>query len=158
MKIISNTTVLILLGKIFRYDLLENLYSEILIPAEVERELLFKNCPEQIYIKKFLDRFIKVKEVKKVIPFPLDTGEQHAISLAKEMKGMLLTDDEQARTIAEIEDIPVKGTVGIILQNVEKKKCTGKEGIELLQELLRKGMYLSTEIYAEAERLIADLG
>ena len=42
-SIVSDTTTLIILGKLGRYDLLENLFSKIYIPQEVMREISIKS-------------------------------------------------------------------------------------------------------------------
>ena len=139
-----------------RLDLLQNLCKKILIPKKVREEIFIKETPETTYLKKFLFDYIIEDNSKRLRGFPLGKGEQAAISLCLEKKVMFVSDDLKARKFAESLGLFVMGTLGILLDNLQKGKITKKEALSLLHQLLNNGMYLSTEVYAEVERVIGE--
>jgi len=57
--IVSDTTTLIILGKIDRYDLLKNLFSKIYIPSIVVKEISAKS--DGVYEKIKTNNFFEIK-------------------------------------------------------------------------------------------------
>ena len=156
-RAVSNTTTLLFLAKVKRLDLLQNLYKKIYIPNKILEEILIKETPELVYLKKYLGNYILEENPKNLRSLPLDEGEQAAISLCLEKKGNLfISDDLRARNFAESLGLPIIGTLGILLDNLRRRKINKKEAFSLLQQLLTKGMYLSTDVYAEVEKIIEE--
>ena len=125
--IISNTTPISNLLHVDNISLLAKLFGTVYIPDAVANEVnvVFSNCAEwqkcvereQIIIQSISNTIF----VKQMVPF-LHKGEAEAICLSLEKKAKLcLIDDKDARTIAQLNNLPVTGTLGILL----KAKRTG---------------------------------
>ncbi len=125
--IISNTTPISNLLHADNISLLAKLFGTVYIPDAVANEVnvIFSSCAEwqkcvekeQIIIQSISNTIF----VKQMVPF-LHKGEAEAICLSLEKKAKLcLIDDKDARTIAQLNNLPVTGTLGILL----KAKKTG---------------------------------
>ena len=71
MNVISNTGPIIALAKLDRLDILDSLFSTVLIPPMVHRELVGRIGEEWSAIEKGLQTFIEITEVPEV---PRDTA------------------------------------------------------------------------------------
>ncbi len=149
--VISNTTVLLYLLKIQRLDLLERLFSQVIITSMVVTELLVNKEYEQekVRLQRAIERgFIKVITQKKLIFSGLGHGENSALSLCLEQQErFFLSDDKKARQMARMYTIVPVGLLGIIIKNVERKHILAQEGKAIVDLLITKGFYLSTELY-----------
>ena len=125
--IVSNTTPISNLLHLENISLLAGLFGAVYIPEAVANEVkvVFSSCrewekcieEEQIIIQSISNTIF----VKQMVPF-LHQGEAEAICLSLEKKAKLcLIDDKDARTIAQLNNLPVTGTLGILL----KAKKTG---------------------------------
>lgn len=125
--IVSNTTPISNLLHIDKISLLAELFGTVYIPEAVGNEVnvVFSSCEqwqkcvegEQIIIQPISNTIL----AKQMVPF-LHQGEAEAICLGLEKKAKLcLIDDKDARTIAELNNLRVTGTLGILL----KAKKTG---------------------------------
>lgn len=54
----------------------------------------------------------------------LDAGEAEAFSVAAVHDGTLMTDDGPARTLARDEDVPVTGSIGVLIRAVEENRVS----------------------------------
>ncbi len=84
----------------------------------------------------------------------VDRGEAAVLSYAKEKGGLALLDDEAPRDLARSLRIPVRGTLGIIIDAVRKGFLERKEALSRLDEVSEM-MYVSSEIYRRARTAIA---
>jgi len=124
-----------------------DIFSEVAIPEEVEKELknsrilLFK----KIRILKLLPDF---KDKVKILTNQenLDLGEAFAIVLAMQEKAdYFLTDDLDARTVAVKYNFEVHGSIGIILRAFREKIINKKTAIEKVNELYAKSSLFITK-------------
>lgn len=69
----------------------------------------------------------------------LGAGERTCIAVAHHRNGLLVSDDLDARRLAQAYHIPTTGTIGILLLNIEQKRTTLKVGNELLTRLIAFG-------------------
>jgi len=145
--IIADSTCLIGLERIDKIDLLPQMYSQVIIPPQVQKEfglsfawLIVKN-PQNIGM---------VNSLKLMV----DDGESEAIALAYELGYRLVVDDKQARNIAKRLDIEIIGTVGILV----KAKQLGliDQLLTILEALENKGFYLSQSLKTEALILVGE--
>ncbi len=145
--IIADSTCLIGLERIDKIDLLPQMYSQVIIPPQVQKEfglsfawLIVKN-PQNIGM---------VNSLKLMV----DDGESEAIALAYELGYRLVVDDKQARNIAKRLDIEIIGTVGILV----KAKQLGliDQLLTILEALENKGFYLSKSLKTEALILVGE--
>ncbi len=110
-EIITNTSCLIVLEKINKLFLLEELYKTIYTTKEVEKEF-----------GKSFNPWIKVRTLNndnmyKFLKYNLDDGEASVISLALEITDPLqILDDLKARKIAQILGLKVTGTIGVLIK------------------------------------------
>lgn len=155
MEVVSNTSSIIFIGKLRILDLTKNIFSKILIPKQVEKELFAKDCSENDYIKEEINKFIKIFEPQKIINAPVDKGEKAAISLCIEKNiKTFLSDDKKARKYARLLKLETIGVVGIILWNVKHRKIKKSETKKLIKKLIDKGYLISTDFYLKIIELI----
>lgn len=120
--IVSNSTPLINFAAIDRLDILEALFTMLIIPPAVEFELLERGAqyPNVTIIRQAA--FIKKHDIhnemlRTALSIDLDPGEAEAIILALEQKADLLLLDELAgRTIAESYQIAFTGSIGCLIE------------------------------------------
>ncbi len=146
---VANTSSLLFLAKLKRFDLAKNMFFHILIPKQVLEEIFSKNKPENVIIKNELNGFLREIEINKLKDFTLGEGEKAAISLCLEKNvRIFISDDKRARKIARSLEIETIGMAGIILYNLEISKITKKEALELIRKLIKSGYYISSQLYA----------
>lgn len=109
---------------------------------------------EMLLIRKLREEgYLYLQKGKRRRDFGLDQGENSALSLGSELQEKLfLSDDKGARKVARILGMSVLGTVGVLLLNLKKGKLQKEEVLSILEELIKNGYYLSTELYGELVR------
>ena len=122
MRIVSNTSPLLLLAKIQRLGLLAQLYERILIPAAVLDEISVKADAAAAQIQALIPtpRFALQRATPQTLarlPVALGRGEREAIALALETAAdLVLLDDQEGRRLARVHGLAVTGTVGVLLE------------------------------------------
>jgi len=122
-KVISNTSPVLNLTLVHQERLLKDLYHSIIITTAVYDEL-------QIYDLKLAKRilqsnWVEISEVQNRQQIDgllddLDIGEAEAIVLSAQIHtDLLLIDEKKGRTIAAQYDIPVAGTLSILIKSKE---------------------------------------
>lgn len=145
--IIADSTCLIGLDRIGKIDLLSQMYSQVTIPPEVQKEFglyfswLIVKTPQNIGM---------VNSLKLVV----DDGESEAITLAYELGYRLIVDDRQARNTAQKLGIKIIGTVGILVK--AKKLGLINQLLPILEALENHGFYLSQSLKTEALILVGE--
>ncbi len=154
LKVVSNSSTLIHLGKIGLLDLLAEQFGEILIPRAVWRETVEEGGEEPDARVIGSANWIKVCDVS-VSPLLttfltlLDEGEAEAIVLAIGIDAdLILLDENDARRIAESHGLRKTGLLGILI----KAKQQGHiQSLKIcLDQLQRTGFHLSESVYSEA--------
>jgi len=126
LRVICNTSPLILLAKIRRLALLDQLYDKVSIPSSVLKEVEAKPGKETELIQSLLQRQKfqlrqATKRTLEELPPDLGAGEREAIALALETRANLVAlDDQQGRHIARERGLSVTGTVGILIEARQK--------------------------------------
>ena len=150
--VISNTTPLIGLSGLNYLPLLRDLYTEVWIPREVEKEFLALD--ETVY-QEVLNSAPWIKVIDLTNPQSaaiyqgIDDGEAEVFALAVEHDARLvLLDENKGRKKAKEIGLTVKGTVGILQEAKE-------EGLidvikPLLIQLRDNGMHLSESLINNA--------
>jgi predicted nucleic acid-binding protein len=109
--IISDTSCLIILSKIGKFDLLKNIYRQITATTEIAEEFGEK-LPEWIEVREVKDKYRQ-----QLLEMQIDRGESSAIALALETPGStIILDDYKARRIAELLNLTYTGTIGVIVK------------------------------------------
>lgn len=136
---------LIALGKLNRLHLLAELYQVIHIPRAVYHEAVvegsIREAPDSLHIRLFLEHYrfpildASEKVLRRYVNGPqLDWGERQLLSLAQSFSGgevQVLLDDDAARNEARRLGLPVKGTVGILVQ-AYRTRLLALDDLELL--------------------------
>lgn len=150
MVVISNSSPIIHLAKIGRLNLLERLYSRILIPEKVYLECTdtvqyhteVELITQPAWIKRHL---IEDDRLFNLLYAEIDAGEAEALVLALEQKAdLLLLDDQEARSMARKLGLPVTGTLGVLLK--AKNEGMINSFAEDLQKLQKSGFWLSQNL------------
>ena len=107
--VISDTSTLIVFCKIDEFELLHQVYGELLTTPEIAKEF-GDALPEWIRIQSASD-----KKYQDFLYTQVDYGEASAIALASEFDDvLLLLDDLKARKLATRLKFKITGTLGII--------------------------------------------
>jgi len=137
-SIVSDATTLIVLGKLNRYDLLENLFTKIYVPRAVLIEVSKKS--DGVYEKIASHSLFERKQISNLVLLGfldgiLDAGESEAIVLASEMKIILLIDEKKGRAVAKNMGLEIIGLLGVLILNVKKKYISKEEAVGILKEM-----------------------
>jgi uncharacterized protein len=126
MIVVSDTSPITSLAGIGRLELLQQLYSRVIIPQAVYDEMVRvgKAVPGAFEVQTFA--WIETQQVSdfnqvSVLQADLDPGEAEAIILAMELNAeLLLMDERPGRTIALHYGINVSGVLGLLLEAKRK--------------------------------------
>jgi len=126
MIVVSDTSPITSLAGIGRLELLQQLYSRVIIPQAVYNEMVRvgKAVPGALEVQTFAG--IETQQVSdfnqvSVLQADLDPGEAEAIILAMELNAeLLLMDERPGRTIALHYGINVSGVLGLLLEAKRK--------------------------------------
>ena len=145
-KVIANTTPIIALADIGHLDLLQKLYTEIIIPEAVHAEILSEPARSQVSAADW----IKVQKVanantKSLFSARLHAGEVEVIILAQERSAdLLIIDDNAAKKTAKYLGLTVTGTMGV---NLRAKREGHINAVKpLIDSLIKDGLYVSTQV------------
>lgn len=119
MSIVSNSSPLILLAKIGRFDLLRQ-YENMFIPNAVYMEVCIhgKSLPGSEEVERAIQEgWIRIRKAKALpeLEFLLGRGEAEAITLAKSLNLPILIDDRKGRILARKMNLTVFGTLGVLI-------------------------------------------
>ena len=146
MKVVSNTTTLIGLAVIERFDLLQQLFGRISIPQAVYDEAVTfgrenGGAKREVLSADWID-VIRVKDrlAVDVLLDELDLGEAETIVLARELiAAWVLMDERKGRKIArDVYNLKVVGSARIL---VEAKRKSLIDNVENLITGMRNGGY-----------------
>ena len=159
MALISNSGPLIALARIGKLELLPAVFSEILVPTAVFREVTSDPLlpgAHEISDARWLQS-VEVTDAQAVarIRFWLDQGESEAIVLAQHRQASLAIDERRGRRIATSLGVEVTGTIGILLAC--KRLGLIDRVMPLVDDLIAKGVRLSLSLYENTRRLADEL-
>jgi len=138
--IISDSSCLILLSKIYELSLLKKFGVDVYITPTIQKE-----CG------KILPDWIKVKEPKdshyqKILEMDLDKGESSAIALSLDFdNSIIIIDDLKARKIAERLNLRYSGTFGLILN--AKQEGIIESVIPILEKIKKTNFRFNENLY-----------
>lgn len=122
MIVVSDTSPITNLAAINQLDLLQQLYSSIVIPKAVYNELVSVDRVVPGALEAQTLNWIQTQTVTNLnqvveIQENLDLGEAEAIVLALELEAdLLLMDERRGRAMAADYGLPVTGLLGVLLQ------------------------------------------
>ncbi len=167
---ITNASPLIYLGKIGALDLLHSVFEKIITSEEVVHEVLDKGSSFEIpAIQKFLSSYVSIQKplnpkfVDRLKTLNLHPGEASIIALSYEMKNLenaplLIIDDLGARKVVVSLNLPLTGTIGVILRATQSTMVSSIEAQKLLDTLvLRTDFHISTSLYVRVKNILQNL-
>ena len=151
--VISDSTTLISLLNIERFELLFKFTDTIIVASSVYREVTVKKSAKRTldkYISLSKVTILEVKNIKKVkeLLIRLDLGESESIVLAEEKNLPLIIDEKKGKNIALSFGLSTIGLVGILLVYKKKKYLSNEEIVEIVQELREVSFYISDSVLA----------
>ncbi len=158
---VADTGPIIAFAKIDLLALLPKVLGKVLVPVQVERELLARKSEDARRISIALGISIDVRSVDSPADFALqatsqlDAGESEAILLALELQNLLVIDEVRGRRAAAGLGIPVVGTAGVLIE--AKRRGLIPAVVPYLAEMKRAGYWLSEPLILRAAAL-ADEG
>lgn len=138
--VVSDSTTLISLINIEKFELLFKFSDSIIITPAVYSEVSVQKASKRIldeYISLSRITVSKVDDFKKVkeLLIRLDLGESESIVLAKEQNLPLIIDEKRGKKIALSLGINTIGLIGILLVYKKKKYLSNDEIVTIVQEL-----------------------
>ena len=138
--IISDSTTLISLINIERFELLFKFSEKIIITPSVYSEVIVKKSAKRIideYIRLEKVMVTEVSNVQKVkeLLIRLDLGESESIVLAEEKNLPLIIDEKKGKKVALSFGIKSIGLIGILLLYKKKKYLLNEEILTIVDEL-----------------------
>jgi len=162
--VVSDTSVLHYLSVTRQFHCLQELFAHVLVPPAVWKEVSHHS---ELAVHSSVANAIAAGWIKIEAPHDLQAvqsllhslgaGESEAIVLAKEFKpSLLLMDDLDGRVTATKLDLPVMGTVGILVH--ARQQALIPKLKPLLDELISTHQFrFSSELYTEALRKAGEL-
>lgn len=160
MKAVINASPFIYLEKKRKTGLLRLVFEKIFVPVEVEKEIAkLYDSPEAVQLRDAIRKgWVEVeqpsedkkRQIAKLFG-EIDEGEAAVIALALEGCGEnVIIDDVEARVAAEYFELKVHGTLYIIWEAYKHNILRSKaEVMSMVNNMLRKGFYPSSEVYAQ---------
>ena len=149
--IISNSSPLIIIGKIRELELLKKLYKHVKIPKEVYIEVVEKGKEKREFDAFLIEEAInegwidvedltkkEIKNAKELHKrFQLSEGESEAIILSERYKNsILILDDIEAREIAKARNIKLSDTLIIPLEALVRKKIDYNDFKKVFEKII----------------------
>lgn len=153
MKIVCDSSALIVLARIGRLDILEKMVKALLIPQAVYEDIVVKGASRagEIEVRKakwIEKRNVSNRELVRKLNVSLGLGESEAIALAKEIKAdLIILDDQKARKAAISEGLRVAGLLALLIQ--AKEKGIIERVRPIIDELKHKGFFISKDLYQD---------
>jgi hypothetical protein len=152
--IVSDTTPLSELAKVGQLNLLRDVFGRVIIPEEVYNEVTTGTHPAVSVVQSATWIEVhSVSDTQKVSALQgatnLDLGECAAIVLAEELDvDQLLIDDLAARRVALSRNLPIIGTIGILLLAKDQGLIPSVK--DVLDALIAQGKRISQRLYQES--------
>jgi predicted nucleic acid-binding protein len=149
---VINASPLILLGKLGRIDLLEQLAKQIMVPQAVLLEIAAGGAVDAgLGDTLAWARNRAVEDVLVPISisgWDLGAGESQVLAHCLLGRYRAVLDDGEARAAAKVHSLPMVGSLGVILR--ARKAGLISAARPLVEQLVESGSYLSTELIRQA--------
>jgi uncharacterized protein len=162
LRIISDTGPIIALAKAKRLKLLQSLFHKVLIVPAVYKELMVKAGDESAEIDAAINEFIHLSKLPisdqkiEAVLQGLGVGEKQSIQYAhsEPNDSILIMDDKLGRYAAKKLDIPIMGTIGVLL--IAKNKSLIDNLTKVVLEIRNNGYWISDDIIALAQKIAGE--
>lgn len=153
--IILNNTPLVAFWLLNQLHLLQTLYQQITIPVAVKNEFLaVETASRQLALD--ANPWIQIKQLSNPqqarVYVGLDQGEAEVLALALEQSARLvIMDERKGRRYAQRLNLPLTGTLGILLLAKEEGLITAVS--PLIQQLQDQGLYFDPSLLDQVLKL-----
>ncbi len=136
--IVSDSTTIITLLNIDRFDVLHNIFSAVYIPQKVYDEIVID---EQIVLDEtfFVPKEIIDQKLYELLFRSLDAGESEAIVLAREMGLSLIIDEKKGRKIASNLGVTIFGFIGLLILSYKNGLLTKEDTLDVFYKAKEQG-------------------
>jgi uncharacterized protein len=146
--LIADSSALITLAVCDSLYLLDLLFKEVKVPRSVYREVIRESKKEADKLKDYLlNKIVNLENERSIIikEGTIEIGELEAMVLYKQLNAnRLLVDDRRARKVAELNQIKIIGSLGVLLLSKKEGHITNiKSRIEMIKN---SDIYLSEEL------------
>jgi predicted nucleic acid-binding protein len=154
MKVVVNATPLIGLALINRLELLPALFEDVIVPRAVYEEVALHGSGRAGAAALTQATWVQVREPDTTptiepLLLGLDAGELQVLLLARTLQpDWVLVDERLGRRVAQALQLPVKGTVGVLLAAFHAELLTKTKAREAVQQLREQGFRISPEVLA----------
>ena len=164
MIVISDTSAITNLAAIHNLQLLLQLYSQVMIPEAVYRELADIDPPVPGTLEVQRASWLEVREIvnREVVErlqdeVRLDSGESEAITLALELNAdLLLIDERRGRAKADRLGVRITGLLGILVEAKQKNLIVAVK--PLIDELIAKSEFrVSSALYSQILNVVDEV-
>ena len=149
--VVSDSSPLIALLNIKKFELLQKVFSKIIIPPKVMSEIEegLNSGSEWFAYKQ--QGFITTQTLEDdprllLLELQLDPGESEAILLADQLKLPLLIDEKAGRKIAKDFGLQVRGLVGVLYSLRQRKEISQTEMVAIVDALEQVSFRLSSAL------------
>ncbi len=149
MTVVVNATPLIALAILNRLDILRQMFSEVIVPTAVYEEVVAQGSERvgaTAVARADWLHVVTPTTTPTIEPLllGLDKGEMQVLLLARELRpNWVLIDEKLGRRVAKAMDLPVKGTLGVLLAAVLAGLLSKEQALEALQTLLTHGIRIA---------------
>jgi predicted nucleic acid-binding protein len=157
--ILNSSPVLHLTAGLGGLDVLPTLYSPVVVPAEVLRELESGATLDNAAVHVRRTAGIEIRStragISPLLAGELDLGESAVIALALELPGAtVVLGDLKARRVARRSGIPMTGSIGVLLHAKRLGKLASVA--ETIERIRARGAWLSDAVVACALELAGE--
>ena len=121
--VILNNTPLVAFWVLGRFDLLRDLYGEVIIPPAVHAEFLAteREDREAALVDAPWIKTVPLAHPQRALVYTgLDDGEAAVLALAEELNGIVVMDERKGRRYAGRLGLPLTGSLGLLLLAKER--------------------------------------
>jgi uncharacterized protein len=156
--VIINNTPLVALWSLDRLDLLRDLFGVVWLPTAVESEFLAVDrvARQRALVGADWLQTVSLADPRHALTYTgLDRGEAEVLAVAVEHEvRLVIMDERKGRRYAHRLDLPLTGTLGVLLLAKEEGLVTSVG--PLIQQLLDQGLYFSPELVSRALTLAGE--
>ena len=163
-RVVVNSTPLIVLAIVGHLGLLQSMFDEIVVPASVYQECVVQGQgkPGAATLEKAQWIRVQAPQAQPALPpsfLGLDEGELDTILLAQELQAdWVLIDEKLGRKVAKALNLPVQGTLGLLLAAYRAGLLTQEEARTAAATLRDSAVRLSPRLmhWFEAQLITED--
>ena len=154
--VVADNTVLSNFALIGREDILAKLFENTFFTTEEVLEELKLGEQRNVLPKRDWQwiRVLKIEVSQEEFLFRLfaemlGKGESSCLSIAISRDLKVLTDDKDARKLAQRREVPVSGTIGVLVEAIREELLSIEEGNTMLSDMIEQGYFSPFETLDE---------